>query len=267
MKIKHLIAVTITAAALYSCGSTKDIAYFQDIPSETTIKMAASQQIKLQPTDKISIVVNSKDPQLTALFNLPSVQRYIGSTTNYSQNQYASVYTVDNNGEIDFPVLGKVQVADMTRSEVAAKIKNQLISNDLVKDPTVTVEYQNLAISILGEVKSPGRYSIDRDKYTIIDAISQAGDLTINGERRNITVLRSVGDVQKVYKIDLCSDSALVNSPAYYLKQGDYIYVQPNDKRQRESTVNGNNVLSTSFWLSVTSVLTSIAVLIVNLVK
>ncbi|MGP1548543.1 MAG: polysaccharide biosynthesis/export family protein [Prevotella sp.] len=262
MKINHLIAVLLIIAAFYSCGSTKEITYFQDIPYETTIRMTESQQIKLKPGDKISIVVNSRDQQLTALFNLPTITRYIGSGINTMQGQYASLYTITTKGDIDFPILGTVHVAGLSRSELAAKIKNQLISADLVKDPTVSVEYQNLVVSVLGEVRSPGRYPIDRDQYTILDAIAHAGDLTINGVRKNVTVLREENNIQKAYKIDLTSDSSLVNSPAYYLRQGDYVYIQPNNKKARESTVNGNNILSTSFWISLASLATSVAVLI-----
>ena len=180
MKLNHLIAVLLIIAAFYSCGSTKEITYFQDIPYETTIRMTESQQIKLRPGDKISIVVNSRDQQLTALFNLPTITRYIGSGINTMQGQYASLYTITTKGDIDFPILGTIHVAGLSRSELAAKIKNQLISADLVKDPTVSVEYQNLVVSVLGEVRSPGRYPIDRDQYTILDAIAHAGDLTIN---------------------------------------------------------------------------------------
>lgn len=262
MKINHLVLGLLSVAALFSCGSPKEINYFQDIPYETTIKMVESQQIKLRPADKISIVVNSRDPQLTALFNLPTITRYIGSGITSVQGQYASLYTVSPEGNIDFPTLGAVHVAGLSRSEVATKIKNQLISSDLVKDPTVSVEFQNLVVSVLGEVRSPGRYLIDRDKYTVLDALAQAGDLTINGVRKNVTVLRNEDNMQKVYKIDLTSDSSLVSSPAYYLHQGDYVYVQPNDKKARESTVNGNNILSTSFWISLASLATSVAVLI-----
>ena len=129
----------------------------------------------------------------------------------------------------------------------------------------MTVEFMNLCVSVLGEVNSPGRYGIDRDKTTIIDALSMAGDLTINGNRNNVTVLRQDGDVQRVYAIDLTSGRDIYSSPAYYLQQNDVIYVEPNEMRARQSTVNGNTIRSASFWISITSLVMSIVVLATNL--
>ena len=124
------------------------------------------------------------------------------------------------------------------------------------------VEYANLAVSVLGEVTRPGRYAIDRDNFTVLDALSVAGDLTIYGRRENVKVIRNVGNQKQVFSIDLCNAASLTSSPVFYLQQGDMVYVAPNDMRARQSTVNGNNVLSTSFWISLASLLTSVAVLI-----
>ena len=120
----------------------------------------------------------------------------------------------------------------------------------------------NLCISVLGEVASPGRYSIDRDKVTLLDAISMAGDLTIYGKREKVLVLREENGVQRVYGVNLCSAEHLYTSPVYYLRQNDVVYVEPNNVRARQATVNGNNVRSTSFWISLASRLTTIAVLV-----
>ena len=224
------------------------------------------QEIKIQPEDKISILVNSKDPQLANLFNLPVITRQIGqtSTSSSGSNQGVSGYTVDADGNIDFPVLGKIHVAGMKREEIASYIKNELISKNLVKDPVVTVEFMNLAISVLGEVSKPGRYNIDRDKITLLDAISMAGDLTIYGKRDNVYVMRNEGGKQTSYQVNLLSAQDVYSSPAYYLQQNDVIYVDPNSVRARQSTVNGNNVRSTSFWISLASLLTTITVLFVK---
>ena len=223
--------------------------------------------ITIRPEDKISIIVNSRDPQLTDLFNLPYVTRQLGQSSNtYSTgtSQGVSVYTVDANGEIDFPVLGKVYVAGMKREEIAVYIKSEWIKENLVKDPVVTVEFANLCISVLGEVNNPGRFNIDRDRLTVLDALSMAGDLTIYGNRYKVMVLRQEGDVQRVYGLDLTSGEHVYSSPAYYLQQNDVVYVEPNAVKARQSTVNGNNVRSTSFWISLASLLTSVAILIFN---
>ena len=129
--------------------------------------------------DKISILVNSKDPLLMDLFNLPIISRQIGIRSEASNNQGMSGYTINKDGNIDFPVLGHIHVAGMTREEIALCIKEELISKNLVKDPVVTVEFMNLTVSVLGEVANPGRFNIDKDRLTLLDALSMAGDLTV----------------------------------------------------------------------------------------
>lgn len=272
---KNALAFFVAASAmlLSSCNSSKDVLYFQDLkPGDNVAVSAIPVPVTVKPDDKISIVVNSRDPQLMALFNLPRVNKQLSTpgqsssgSVNVGGNQDVMGYTVDSQGEIDFPVLGKIKVEGKTREEIGAYIKNELITKNLVKDPVVTVEFMNLCVSVLGEVNSPGRYGIDRDRTTIIDALSMAGDLTINGNRNNVTVLRQDGDVQRVYAIDLTSGRDIYSSPAYYLQQNDVIYVEPNEMRARQSTVNGNTIRSASFWISITSLVMSIVVLATNL--
>lgn len=250
-----------------SCSTPSQISYFQDLrPGESEQQVVAATEIKVRPADKLSIIVNSRDPLLSDLFNLPISSRQVGQASRgmstSSNSQGVSGYTVDEEGMIDFPVLGKVKVAGMNREEIAAFIKEELLAKNLIKDPVVTVEYMNLCISVLGEVASPGRYSIDRDKVTLLDAISMAGDLTIYGKREKVLVLREEEGVQRVYGVNLCSAEHLYTSPVYYLRQNDVVYVEPNNVRARQATVNGNNVRSTSFWISLASLLTTIAVLV-----
>ena len=261
-----LILSIMGAGVLSSCGTSKDVVYFQDLkPGESEITMPEVQAITVQPEDKISIIMNSRDMQLTNLFNLPYVSKQLGSTSQLSNNnQGISGYTVDDEGNIDFPVLGKVHVAGLKREEIAEQIKNELMTKNLVKDPVVTVEFMNLCVSVLGEVNNPGRFAIDRDRLTILDALSMAGDLTIYGNRQKVLVLRQEDGQQRVYGVNLTSGEHVYTSPAYYLQQNDVVYVEPNSVRSRQSTVNGNNVRSTSFWISLASLLTSIGILIFN---
>lgn len=264
-----LLLSVMGAGVLSSCGTSKDVVYFQDLkPGESEIIMPEVKAITVQPEDKISIIVNSRDPQLTDLFNLPYVSRQLGQSLrnglSTGTNNGVSGYTVDAEGDIDFPVLGKVHVAGMIREEIAEHIKNELVTKNLVKDPVVTVEFMNLCVSVMGEVNNPGRFAIDRDRITILDALSMAGDLTIYGNRQKVMVLRQEDGQQRVYGVNLTSGEHIYTSPAYYLQQNDVVYVEPNDVRSRQSTVNGNNVRSTSFWISLASLLTSVAILIFN---
>lgn len=259
MKRIRLIILSLAALLATACSAPK-IAYLEDINSGQTVQIANVKNIRILPDDKISVLVNSRDPLLSNLFNLPYVTRQLGAIDNKSSySQGLSGYTVDTEGNIDFPVLGKVHVAGLTRSEIAAKIKGELEGQNLVKDPVVTVEFLNLTVSVLGEVQRPGRFSIDKDRVTILDAISMAGDLTIQGKRENVLVQRDTDGKTTLYRVDLTKGSELYASPVFYLQQNDVVYVEPNAMKARQATVNGNNVRSTAFWFSLVSVLTSIA--------
>lgn len=274
----YSIAFLLAVLLLGGCATPKKVSYLEDITVITRTEATARQQIRIRPDDKLQIVVKSKDPQLSGLFNLPAITNRVGqggvvSTTpstlapSTGTSEGLLAYNVNAEGDIDFPVLGTLHLAGMTRDEAASFIKGELMGRDLVKDPVVTVEFLNTGVSVLGEVKTPGRYLTNRDEVTLLEALAMAGDMTIQGRRDNVRVLRREGDTQQVYIVDLSDSQNLFNSPAYYLHQDDVIYVEPNDYRKRETLVNGNSSLSTSFWLSVTSVLTSVAVLIVNLTK
>ncbi len=267
MRIKSIMLTFSAAMLLCSCASTRKIAYFQPTPGASAAEtVAETRPLTLQPEDKVSIVVNSKTTELAQLFNLPVVSRYIGANASGTSLPQGTVsgYTVDSRGEIDFPVLGKVRVGGLSREETAAMIKGELIARNLVLDPTVTVEFLNLTVSVLGEVGRPGRYPIDRDRITLLDAIGMAGDLTIWGRRDNVTGVRTEDGRENAYKVDISSAAELFASPVYHLRQNDVVYVEPNSMRARQSTVNGNNVRSSSFWMSLASLLTTITVLIVK---
>lgn len=249
---------------LSSCDMSKRITYFQDIQDQRTtyINEQPAPEIRLRPEDKISIIVNTKVPELSALFNLPYITRIVGSNSVGAStgSQGTSGYTIKADGSIDFPVLGLVQAAGKTRDELAGYIKSELMARNLVNDPVVTVEFVNLKFSVMGEVRSPGSYPITRDHITLLDALSMAGDLTIDGKRDNVMVLRpNASGKITAYTVDMLSFNDVEHSPAYYIHQNDYIYVEPNKKRANQSTVNANTVQSASFWISVISLLASLA--------
>jgi polysaccharide export outer membrane protein len=254
--MKNIFLASLAAVALFaSCSAPQNVIYFQDTSDKEIATDIQPTQIHLRPEDKISIIVNCPSVELMNQFNLPYVTRYIGSQTETygTGNTGLSGYIIDFDGNIDFPVLGKLHVAGLTRPQVADLIKSELQRRDLVKDPVVTVDYMNLYVSIMGDVSRPGRYAIARDHFTILDALSMAGDLSITGRRDNIRVIRQENGVQKTYLLDIRNAEQLAKSPAYYLAQNDIIYVEPNAMKTRQSTAAGNTLLTPSFWISVAS--------------
>ncbi len=251
-----------TLLLLTSCGMPKDIVYFQDLETEKVLEIGHNNGIVAKPNDELSIIVTCQNPELAAIFNLPLVTTLAGRGVSQAYNQQVATYTVNSDGEINFPILGELKVAGMSRWEISEKIKSELISQKLLDDPVVSVSFVNVFYSVTGEVAKPGRFPLDRDRMTVLDALANAGDLTIYGDRVGVKVLRREEGILKTYNIDLTNAETVSKSPAYIIQQDDVIYVTPNAARGRMSTVNGNNLISTSFWLSVASVLTSVAVLV-----
>lgn len=247
---------------LASCSTPYNVAYFQDMPIEQQVQIVKPQQVILRPADQISILVSTRDASLSSLFSLYSNYQ-IGENTGGGilSPQIRSVYTIGSDGTIDFPVLGRLKVSGLTRENVQGLIKDEIISQNLVKDPVVTVDYENLNVTLIGATGQVGRIPIDRDQFTLLDAISQGGDLTITGQRENVRVIREVGEDQRIaYEVNLCSAEELYNSPAYYLQQNDIIYVEPNNKVKRTTTEYGSSMVNYTFWVGiVTSALTLLA--------
>lgn len=276
MKFRTIYLAVAAGLAMLatSCSAPKEIAYFQDLkPGQENVIAINATPLRLQPNDKLTIIVSTTDARLNALYNLPVAHVRLNSANNdgtlntNSGESGVAAYTIDSQGNINFPVLGKLHIAGMTREEVAEYIRRELISRDLAKNPIVTVDYLNLSVSVMGEVAHPGRFGITREDYTILDALSAAGDLTIYGKRDNIMVLREQNGVQKVYKVDLNSGKDITQSPVYYLQQNDVIYVEPNSTKARTSTPNGNTLLTPSFWISIGSFAMTIATFVITLSK
>ena len=250
--MKRLLPMLAVIVLLASCSSQKKVTYFNDLGAGSSVAIAPMQEIKLKPGDKFSVHVNSKDKELVAPLNL-SLTSQTGGT---QQTQLA--FTVDRDGNIDFPQLGTIHVEGMTRDDLAKYLKKEIVGNRIALDAVVLVEFKNHQISILGEVGKPGKYNIEKDYITILDAISMAGDLTIQGERNNITVLREEQGQQKAYSINMNDAAQLHSSPVYYLQQNDIVYVEPNKAKAGQSTINGNTVRSTSFWMSLASLVLTV---------
>lgn len=248
LKAKAGFVLVIMALALtaVSCNTYRKINYLQDIVPDKAERIAINKGILIQPKDMISIVVSSRNPELALIFNLPVISYQAGSEVVSGQgSQRLLGYVVDNDGYIDFPVLGLVKAAGLTRWELANEIKSMIIEGNYINDPVVTVEFMNFKISVMGEVTSPGTYNIEGDKITLLQALSLAKDLTIFGRRDNVSVIREQGDERIIYQVDLRSAS-IFESPAYYLQQNDIVYVEPNKVRAGQSTINENNIKGTS---------------------
>ena len=254
------------ALLLTSCASTKDIAYFQNKMVNQPEMVDKHAGIVIQPKDMLSIVVSARNPELAAMFNLPVISYQAGSeiASMSSYNQRLMGYVVDNEGYIDFPVLGRLKVAGMTRWELAEMIKDKLVKEGYLTDAVVTVEFMNFKVSVMGEVTSPGTFIIEGDKVTVLQALSLARDFTIFGRRDNVSVIREQNGQRTIYEIDL-TDVDLFKSPAYYLQQNDIVYVQPNDIKARQSTTDEKTLRISSIALSSGSLLVSIVTLLATL--
>ena len=265
LKKQFLFGLVALALLVSSCASTKDIAYFQNKMVNQPEKIDKHAGIVIQPKDMLSIVVSSRNPELVAMFNLPVVSYQAGGEVSLNTAQQRLMgYVVDEEGFIDFPVLGKLNIVGKTRWEVAELVKNKLIQEGYLSDAVVTVEFLNFKISVLGEVSSPGTFSIDGDKVTVLQAISLAHDLTIFGRRDNVSVIREQDGKRTIYEINL-TDVDLFKSPAYYLQQNDIVYVQPNDIKARQSTTDDKTLRIASIGLSSGSLLISVVTLLATL--
>lgn len=254
---KNLILLFITMLTIVSCKTQEKIIYFQDTEANGTIATQKSLTLKLKPGDKIGVnVTSATTPELAMRYNL--TQGATSSVANYNINNYR--YTIDENGNVDLPGIGRINVSGLTRSEAAALIQAKY-RDGILNDAVVTVATYNQYVTILGEVKTPGQVEITRDNLNILEAIGRVGDLNITGRRDRVKVIRQEGGESKTYYVDLRSKD-IFNSPVYNLQQNDIIYVEPNKMRSGQSTYNDNSIRSISTWLSISSLLTSISILI-----
>lgn len=267
IKSRNILYLILALFFLSSCATPKNIAYFQNRLVDQPEQIDKHGGIVIQPKDMMSIVVSSKNPELVVMFNLPIVSYQAGSEiTSSGGYQRLMGYVVDNDGFIDFPILGRLKVSGLTRWELSEMIKARLLDEGYLTDCVVTVEFMNFKVSVIGEVNSPGTYTIEGDKVTVLQAISLAKDLTIFGQRENVTVIRERNSERVMYQINLC-DVSMFNSPAYYLQQNDIVYVEPSAIKARQSTTDDKALRMTSIMVSSGSLLISVASLIINLIK
>ena len=258
MMRKYVTCLLVCVAVFFTaCTSTKKILSLQDVVPLKQQEIEQKYEVIIHSDDLLAIMVNSRDPELALPFNMPMVTYQLGS--NSTGQQRVLGYLVDTNGDIDFPILGKIHVEGLTRMQLTELVKNKLIEEDLIKDPIVTVQFLNFKVSVMGEVSRPGSFTISGDRITLLEALSMAGDLTIYGRRDRVAVIRENNGKRTILFHDLRS-AEIFNSPCYYLQQNDIVYVEPNKAKSGQSGINQNNTIGV--WVSVISLLTTIAVLI-----
>lgn len=259
MKHTFLMCMVVLLAA---CSAPKEVLYLQDISLIKEEPIGKSYEVIIHKDDLLAIIVNSKDPELALPFNMPLITYQIGNQ-NIGQQRLVG-YLVNQDGNIDFPILGEIHVEGLTRMQVTELIKKRLIEEELIKDPIVTVQFLNFKVSVIGEVGRPGTFDISGDRITLLEALSMAGDLTIYGRRDRVAVIREKDGKRSILYHDLRS-SDIFQSPCYYLQQNDIVYVEPNNAKTGQSRINSNN--SVGVWLSGVSVLASITSLLVTMFK
>ncbi len=247
--MRILLCFIVALSLLTSCASKKDLVYLQ--PDSTQLNTFYELNApKLQPGDILAISVTADDIRATQPFN--QVSPYQGVTgTVQSTNPFIPTYAIDANGEIDFPKLGKIKMGGKTRTQAMEFLRNEV--SKFIVNPGISMEIRNFRVTVLGEVKSPGSFSVNNDRITILEALGLAGDLTINGVRKNVLVIREQNGVKKEFRVDLTQRDAL-NSPVYYLAQNDVIYIEPNGARIQSSKYTQN----TSIFVSVASVIITV---------
>lgn len=262
--MKYINFVIMAIALLFaSCNAQQRVLYLQDVQNGAEIKLPKNYQIKIKALDEITVIVNSKNPELALPFNSSSSYNAIsgsGYTASVTENSL-QVFTVDNRGYITLPIIGEIKCAGLTRDELADIIEKKIIDSNYISDPQVNVRFANLYISILGEVARPGRYDIKRDKITVLEALALAGDMTIFGSREDVAVIREIDGKNVVTKLDLRS-SDIFESPCYYLEQNDVIVVSPNKYKAATAEINQNR----SFWISLASTGISLATLLLTII-
>lgn len=244
--------ILITILSMSSCSLKKKMVYFQTEVGEATAK---SYTPVFKADDLLSIVVKADNLESAIPFNLP-VTNSISSANGYSQgNSERDGYLVDENGNIDFPIFGKIHLAGLRRIEATELLANRL--SEYLQNPIVNIQILNFKVTILGDVSKPGTYKIPNERMTVLEALGLSGDLNITGKRQNILVIRDNEGVKEQFRIDLTNTEEVFTSPAYYLQQNDVVYVEPNANQRTFS----------SFWRTSASIFISIAGVIISTIS
>jgi len=248
------------------CSSSKKIAYLQgseELTAEEYAQTTPLYDARIMPKDLLTVIVSTTDPEASRPFNLVTPTVNMGLTTTASSTQgQLQTYLVDNNGQINFPVLGMITLKGLTKREAEQKVTD-LLGKYLKEQPVVTVSFVNYKISVIGEVARPNTFTIVNEKVNILEALAMAGDMTIWGKRDNVKIIREDADGNKQVIVMNLNDRELLFSPYFYLQQNDVVYVEPNKTKAKNSDIGS----ATGIWLSATSIVISVATLLINVLK
>ena len=263
-KLSLFFTVSLVLAFFSSCGSVKNIAYIQNSDSVNYDRSQYLYDAKIMPKDELTISVNTTNPEVSLPFNLLMQNAYQQGRTLSTTGGTLMPYLVDTEGSINFPIIGRLQVAGLTKRQcermIQDKIRPYLAESE---NPIVTVRMSSYSISVLGEVAKPGSYMVSREEINILEALAQAGDLTIYGVRDRVKLIRKNASGRKeIHTLNL-NDANIVNSPYFYLQQNDIVYVEPNKVKAQNSSVGS----MTTLWFSATSILISLTSLLYNILK
>ena len=263
-KLSLFFTVSLVLAFFSSCGSVKNIAYIQNSDSVNYDRSQYLYDAKIMPKDELTISVNTTNPEVSLPFNLLMQNSYQQGRTLTTTGGTLMPYLVDTEGSINFPIIGRLQVAGLTKRQcermIQDKIRPFLAEGE---NPIVTVRMSSYSISVLGEVAKPGSYMVSREEINILEALAQAGDLTIYGVRDRVKLIRKNASGRKeIHTLNL-NDADIVNSPYFYLQQNDIVYVEPNKVKAQNSSVGS----MTTLWFSATSILISLTSLLYNILK
>ena len=263
--MKKILLLLVLPLLVASCTSYKSVPYLQNPETVNSYnEKLPLYDAEIMPKDLLSITINTSDPQSAAPFNLTVQTPMNAAVTNINTTTQPTLqqYLVNNSGEIDFPVIGRLQVGGLTKNQAEDLIREKL-KPYLKETPIVTVRLSNYKISVLGEVARPGSFTVTNEKVNVLEALAMAGDMTVYGVRDNVKLIREdATGKREIINLNL-NDAELVISPYYYLKQNDIVYVTPNKTKAKNSDI-GN---STTLWFSATSILVSIVSLLVNVLK
>lgn len=250
-----ILALSVMAVLfMNSCASRKDIVYLQ--PSASQIETTYAQYTpRIQENDLITITVSAADLKGVIPFNQQNPYQMNAAAS--PDLAFKPTYLVDNQGEIDFPVLGKIKLQGLTRNEATEMLRTEL--KQYILDPGVNLTFANFKITVLGAVASPGSYTLPQERVTIFEALGLAGDMTIKGVRTNVVLLREQNGIKEVHRLNLLTDSIL-SSPYYYMAQNDVLYVEPNGSEARNSSLGQN----TNVLISVSSLIITILAFVIR---